>query len=261
MKNVISILGILLIFFLSSSNAMACTIIPEGFCVTNSENFDRSVLSGKIIDIDDDGINIAIINILRGVENRDTIRIWDGTDFDCNGLWSLAASRLGHVNDTIIIILPIINSLENVWDVIGDYRIPDSYYEETAHLSVRNDTIRGFINGSPWSSNYVNKIAFSDFINYWDDHTNDCIGLVATKKTVRHDLAIDVFPNPAKDYIKVSYQGRFDWSLYNIHGRMVAFDSGLFDEDEINVAFYTKGIYLLKVKIGDHFQVKRIVIQ
>ena len=87
--------------------ATACSWIPTSFCETSNDRPDDVVISGKIIGVDDDGIDVAVIHVLKGTESSEVIRIWDGTDFDCNGLFSMAASALGDVDDTIIVVMPL----------------------------------------------------------------------------------------------------------------------------------------------------------
>src|SRR5687767_15182108 len=52
------------------------------------------------------------------------------SDFDCNGIWSMSASDIGGLYDTIVIILPKIIDIENEWDIIGDFRRPNPRSEE-----------------------------------------------------------------------------------------------------------------------------------
>jgi len=89
---------------------------------------------------------MKVIEVLRGEESSTTIRIWDGTDFDCNGIRSMAASTIGAEEEVYIIALETITEIENSWDVIGDYRRP-MHYGRTPELKVDGEIVTGFISG------------------------------------------------------------------------------------------------------------------
>ena len=121
-----------------------------------------------------DGIDLEVIDILAGSESRDTIHIWDGTDWDCNGLFSMAASDLGGLNDSIIVILPLIGSIENTWDVLGDYRRPD-YFEYIPELRITNGVVIGYITGPAEFPTY--EMPYIDLLALWNDGSGGCSGL------------------------------------------------------------------------------------
>lgn len=239
----------LLILVLISSKALACSFSPDPFCTTSFNNEDRNVLKGKIISIDEDGIELQVIEMLRGVETREIIRIWDGTDFDCNGPWSLAATALGQINDTIIAILPLIDSLENSWDVMGDYRMPDSYYWETTRLTIRNDSIRGYVTGYIWDFEYY-TIPYSTFINYWNNNMNDCIGFVDTDDIVEVNSAIwytnPVHSNCAIQFAKGNHYEK-TFQVYSSAGKKVKTVVSRLDKATIDLSTVASGLYFIKI--------------
>jgi len=155
-------------------SALACSWIPIPFCETSNARPAEVVLSGKIVHVDMDGIDLEVIDVLRGVESRDTIRIWDGTDFDCNGLFSMAASDLGGLNDSIIVVMPLITAVENTWDVLGDYRRPD-YFGHNTELSINNGVVIGYITGH--ASSPVGEMPYPDLLALWNDGTGLCSGM------------------------------------------------------------------------------------
>lgn len=153
------------------NTASACSWIPSSFCATNTSRPDDVVVSGRIVQEDADGIDLAVIHVFKGIETRDTIRIWDGTDFDCNGTFSMAASALGAVGDSIIVILPLITTIENTWDVLGDYRRPD-YFGHITELRITNGNVLGFIIGSGSAS--VENAPYSAFVAHWNSGPDNC---------------------------------------------------------------------------------------
>lgn len=155
-------------------SAQACSWIPIPFCQTSNERPNDVVLSGKIVSVDMDGIDVEVIDVLRGVEDRDTIRIWDGTDFDCTGLFSMAASGLGGLNDSIVVVLPVITAIENPWDVLGDYRRPD-YFVYIPELRISNGVVMGYITGPAASPVY--EMPYPELLALWENGKGGCSGL------------------------------------------------------------------------------------
>ncbi len=124
MRTLLLFLSVLVI----QQTANCCSWDYWSFCRT-VENFESrynntTIVTGVVVSADDDGVDFEIIDVLAGVETRSTVRIWDGTDFDCNGLHSMAVSDFLRVGDRIVINMPLIDQIENPWDVIGDYRMP-----------------------------------------------------------------------------------------------------------------------------------------
>lgn len=151
--------------------ALACSWIPVPFCETSNARPSDAVISGRIINVDMDGIDLEVIDVLRGEEDREIIRIWDGTDWDCNGLFSMAAADLGSVDDSIIVVLPLIDTIENTWDVLGDYRRPD-YYEHQTELRITNGVVHGAITG--FSSSIIDEMLYPELVALWAGGSGIC---------------------------------------------------------------------------------------
>ena len=69
---------------------------------------------------------------------------------------------------------------------------------------------------------------------------------------------INVFPNPTPDGI-VQIQGvivPFEYSLYNISGKLVQFESNNFNKE---IEILEKGIYILRIKQDSKVFYKRII--
>jgi hypothetical protein len=75
------------------------------------------------------------------------------------------ASQIGNVGDTILIILSKIDSLENVWDILGDYRMPEWFCYEYK-LTYSNGTLNGIINGY-YPYYYLGYYNYDEFVNSW----------------------------------------------------------------------------------------------
>ena len=62
---------------------LACSFYPYSFCHVNSNIAfsEHLVVMGEIVSIDEDGIDLEVIDVLRGEESKSIIRIWDGSGF------------------------------------------------------------------------------------------------------------------------------------------------------------------------------------
>lgn len=177
---------LILVFTLLFRFADACSCYEwYSFCATTTELENDLILCGKIIQSDSLFIRLQVIDIFKGEDERDTITIWNGTDFDCNGLVSMRANGLGLLNDTIIVVLPRITleTLENSWDVIDDYRTPLPLCFNPV-LQVKGDTIIGDINnsGNTQPDWHFTKIEYNNFKNLWSNGQIDCSTLIGVNE-------------------------------------------------------------------------------
>lgn len=146
------------------------------FCEATSGADNDLIVSGEITYVDSIKIRLRIIDIFKGEETSDTITIWAGTDFDCNGVFSMSTIELGQIGDSVVIILPRIVStnIENDWDVVGDYRRP-YYFCISPSLRLQNDSVRGeIIDNWPMPATLVSKISYDHFKSLWSSGTIDC---------------------------------------------------------------------------------------
>ena len=229
----------------------ACSFIFIPFCSTVIE-YDHNgvIVIGYITEVDEDGINFEIIDLINGEETSTNIRIWDGTDFDCNGIHSMAASDLGAVGDSLILILPEIDTIQNDWDVIGDYRRPDTY-GPTPKLRIKNNKVIGYINY------YLDSYDFDDFVIDWNAGEN-CSMINSSKKTQLNEN-IKIFPSPALDVIYIE-TGEFlkntSVKIYNTRGQeiMTAWING--NNPQISIDNLNAGMYFIQI---DGYEPKRII--
>lgn len=205
MKRFLSFVFVLLYI---QNNALACSCYPwYSFCHTVTHLSNDLILSGEITYIDTTKARLKIIDVFKGTETNDTITIWAGTGYDCNG-WMSMATNFGEQGDTIVIILPKITSsnIENVWDVVGDYRRPD-WFCLTPILKLQNDTV--FIGGAGIHSNSnpppywsTKQMKYIDFLALWTNENIDCSTLIGIEEK-EHLQPLNLFPNPSGDKINV----------------------------------------------------------
>lgn len=229
-----------------SPNVNACSFTPESFCRTaNVSKSNDLMVMATISQKDTLGIDIEIIQILRGQEDKSYLRIWDGTDFDCNGLHSMAASDLGNVSDTLILLLPKIDSIENSWDVIGDYRRPDPY-SYTTSLKVNQGFVNGLINGLPFSHfNNITSMDLDDFLTVPIDEMG-CASILSNDEL--DEIQFSIYPNPAADYIHIrSNQIRPEttFKIINTSGQTVKLFTLRNEYDQIDISNLRPGMYAI----------------
>lgn len=238
---------ILVILFLSKT-ALACSWSPLSFCVTNNERPNDLVVSGKIVKIDTNGINLEIIDVLKGSETRDTIRIWDGTGFECNGWFAMEASGLGTLNDTIIVILPFIDSIENIWEIIGDYRNP-VYFGYTPKLDINNGIVEGYITGQQYFDTLLYSMPYIAFKTHMNNNLGDCSGLVGINEVGQSNIVF--YTNPVNKTFRIQFQNgdisKRTISVYSLIGEKLKSVANVMENIEIDFSNFSGGLYIVNI--------------
>lgn len=242
-----------LLLLASTLQAYACTFAAESFCYTLGEFPERDIFTATVIATDEDGITLAVLDRIRGTGIPDTVRIWDGTDWECNGTFSLAAAMIGEVGETHVLMADKITTIENDWDVIGDYRWVNPWLY-TPSLKVEGELVKGFISGlsdAPPNAN-INEMAYARLRDELVASGN-CANIVSTEEA---SLAKDIKAlNPFSDYLEVQLPEGIDCDylrLYSLQGqllrekrRVVALSQRLATNE------LPGGVYLLVVGYGD----------
>lgn len=166
-----------LIFSFFSFWAVACSCYPfYSFCEYKNILNPDLILSAEIIDTNQHGIRLKKIDLIEGTELRDTIPVWNDTDFFCTGTITMRATQIGEVGDTVIVMLPRIDSVYTPWGVIGDYRTP-MHLCGHAFIKIKNDTLNHaphyYLEGNPPSIVTVERPSYQDFITYLGQYS-DC---------------------------------------------------------------------------------------
>ena len=225
---------------------LACSYTPISFCSTSESFSENLIVFGKIVSIDNDGIDFEIIDILKGQENKTIIRIWNGVDFDCNGNWSMAADELGELNETLVIILPKIVEKKNDWEVIGDYRRPD-FFGFTPNLKVENGIVSGLISGHvnyPYAEEQAN---YENFKNSWETSQN-CSSVVLGAESYKLEKIFKIHTNSNNKFkISSNKNTEFKVSIFNINGLKIESSEVIQKEFEIDLSEYSVGIYFINL--------------
>lgn len=246
---------ILIMMFVVRCDMIACTIIPKSFCSSIQVHSDDLIVLGEILSKDMYGLDLKIIEVIRGQETRSVVRVWNGTDFECNGVWTMEAETIGEVNDTVLITLPKIENLENSWDVIDDYRRPDPYYH-TSELKMENGKLNGLIKGDAIAPPEF-KILSIDYQELKNTiiNNNDCSDLVTNVNEVELSSGLK-FMNPFSSNLEIEIpdiiKGRVI-NIYTIRGQRVKSEQ-VINRNKIEIDFNSEipGIYILEFIMSDN---------
>lgn len=239
----------LFLFFGLHNFSYSCSYIQNAFCVSNHTYPEDVLITGKIIKVDTNGITMQVIEVLRGSETRDTIRIWDIPDLDCNGIWPMAASTMGSLNDSIIATLPLIDSVVNPWDVVGDYKRPKNL-TRTCELQYSRDSIYGFISGyiyGPWQER-DQSMEYNDFKNFLN--TSECQNYVSVKEnTVTENISL--FPNPVESTLELSFNNMFSHNIhlevFSSNGKRIYQSFNNSENTKIDFSSFSSGLYFVRI--------------
>lgn len=226
---------LLLLLFAFSFKAYPCDPITFSFCTSSIELEDEKIFLGIITDQDSDGTELEILEIIQGVETENTITVWDGTDIYCNGPFSMATSFYGDVGDTVICMVEEIVSIQNSWDVVGDYRRPSSL-NYTTYLTVNNDSL--------WDWEFSQMISYTQFVNGW---SNNCVTIQSNAFIENYNL--NFYPNPTSEYLFIENE-KADWlecSILSLDGRLISPQILNTNSNQVDVKHLDSGAYFLKL--------------
>jgi len=153
---------------------------------------------------------------------------------------------------------------------IQHYIVPESYYWlpwTSNHSLVRKASVMKGVTSNP-STEFVVTMEWDTVPggnNAWDSigmHICDCTS-VGIEETGKEEDLLDIYPNPARDVLRVNAKKPFDeLILYDASGRELfreIIETGSLNR-VINTDEYPSGFYHLRVKFGDMVQVEKVLI-
>ena len=240
--------ALILFFILLSGYVYSCSVAFRSFCETVTSG--NVVVRCVMIDSVQHGRRFKVLDVIKGTENRDTITVWNGTDFDCNGPWSLSAEYMGNIGDTLLAALTVVDTVREAWQVLGNY-VRTYNFGYTPELHYSNDTLTGIVAGSYFAPPQyaLLQIAYSDFLQFWNSHAQSCYQLLDINETPSN--ALHFYPNPAEDniYLNQSLQN-IQYALHSLTGAVVK--TGCVYGSAINVANVASGVYFLQLQTLPH---------
>lgn len=253
---------LILILIISATTSFSCSCELISFCETASTRPADNIFKIVILAESTHSIRVLKLETIRGAELNDTLIIWDGTDYDCNGNISMSASQIGDPGDTLLIILPAIDSIENEWDIAGDYRMPN-WMCNTYKLKIENNILSGDINGL-YPYYYLENYNYDTFIENWFLGAETC-NLIPT--TFINDKAIElikIFPNPSSGQFIINVElltGSIEFSVLDASGREIINQPLINKRFLIELTGYPDGIYLLMIRQNDQFTFTDLLVK
>jgi hypothetical protein len=201
------LLLLIITLILFETKVFSCTCDREPYClnIKNGTGY-QDIILGSILSFDSISLQLLVEKVYRGNESRDTITIWADTTYygfpTC--FIPMGTHIIGPVGGRIVINLLYLDSstVQHSWDVIGDYRRPD-WCGYTNELTIANDSVYGYINGTPWFVPCCNppwflieKMAFSRFDSLWSTGNLDCSGItVGLEDQIQKEPRIWIWEN------------------------------------------------------------------
>jgi hypothetical protein len=237
--------------------SFSCSVALTSFCELSHLHPDHNIIKGTIIDSIPRGIRLKVLSVIRGIELRDTVIIWDGTDIECNGPFSQAASLMGNAGDTILTVMAPADTIREPWQVLGDYVRP-YFFGTTPELKIENDTLKGFISGgagapAPYQ---VWRLHFDDFITYWNSHSSSCNTLVGIEE--KEVLNATLFPNPANQFLTIEgIDEEVNIKFYSAQGAVLL--SSAFRNHQVDISSLPQGVYTAVMSAYKKEEIRRII--
>ncbi len=246
------------IFLLSFSIlAYCCDPVFYGFHESICNYNQESVFVGKIINQSSNNIQLEIIQKVRSCEELSIVTIWDGTTVECNGPFPANVSDLGEVGDSVICLAQKIDSIENNWDVFGDYRRPIQFNYE-GYLRIYDGQVYGLVDSTWGQINYLDYIASLT-------NSNECLEIDCDIYSANTSIAkedINVYPSPTSGTLFVDLLDSQTQSIliYNSTGKLIDTQQTSDIHHRIDVSHYSKGMYYMSIQSGQAQTIKKFIV-
>lgn len=240
MKNLFLLL-LLNLFFIHHS--LACDPLTYSFCEIVSEyETNSTILYGEIMEHNDNGIVLKINQVLRGNETRDVVNIWSGTDIDCNGPFDMSAQLLGQVGEEIICFVELIETPNNNWDVIGDYRRYSSINYINA-LQVNNGIVSGFI---------TQNIIYTPLESFEIDFVQCFTPLTSQELKANTIKLLNNFTQDNLLFAGIN-NDNITYKIFDHLGRVL--NIGIIKNKQVQIQQYQSGLYIISIETPDKQQI------
>lgn len=244
---------LLLLFVFLSFRGIPCDLACL-LCFEFTE--DDFVFGGEIIQTGEEFIQLKIIDQFRGNEQRDIITIWSGTDFECNGPWSMSANDFGNIGDTLLLVTRLIEDINNPWDVQCDYR--RVYYCFSNSQFGQSDWVWDLWNGSMTYETFKEKWA-NKTLEGCENYEGDQEGCES-----KGNIQISVAPNPTFGEVNIItapiFEKNYVLKIFDATGRWVLEESDLKVKNRFDLSQFPNGVYFISIfENGKILKTKRVV--
>jgi len=196
-------LFILISIFFNLHQLKACDPVYYGFNKSIC-HFNDPIFFGEIVATGEQYVDLKIIQKFRTCEQKEIVRIWDGTTVECNGPFAAPTSQFGAIGDSVICIAQYIDTLSNPWDKLDNYRRPIQFNYQ-GFLSIKNKVVNYFDE----ENNYVED----NFENYLEIISNDlCLNIIIDCIST----GLNIYPNPVTNHLYIQNVGD-SWNTFQIY--------------------------------------------
>lgn len=233
---------------------MACDVATSSFCYVSEDAFPESpIFLARVVEAGSDWRDIQILEVLRGEEERETVRIWDGPTAWCNGPFFAPASAYGSVGDSIICIANLKVETDTFSVPLNDY-----YHTPVLEAIVSMKIQNGLINTLIFESSTSIQMPYVEFLNA-DNNWSQCMGSAQAVEEVEEEEIL-IFPNPASDFIEIENGQKAIRStvIYSSSGDVLEVILG--QHNSVDISDMPNGLLLIKVEqINGAFIFKRLI--
>jgi len=251
-KSSIMFLVVLSLLFTMPAQIFPCSFVKVSLVATKAKYPNSLTALVSIETVSNQYSDLNILDIIEGDENKTIMRVWDDKDFECNGTWSMGTENLGNQGDTLLVILPKIDSIINPWEVIGDYRM-GHLYAYTVFIQIKGG--EGYYSGKniPWG------LYSYEQLKAWAVSSTAVINMKNAKPTNN----ISITHTPFTNQVSIAFpQGTTTYSLhiYNTSGELVKAFEDVSESVTWNTEGQGRGVYYLKANAGSDVVVRKFVL-
>jgi len=156
------------------------------------------------------------------------------------------------------------NAINLVWEAPSGKTNPDA--ELTGYIILRDGEVISSTDQTTYTDNDVEAsilycytiIAQYDNGCFSIGSNESCEEIPSNISSVETNSNIEVFPNPAKDYLFIKTENHINKiSVFNSFGKLLLEEN----KTTINIMNFETGLYLLKIEIGDKIVIRRFVVR
>lgn len=266
MKTPKQLFSLTIIWFLGLSvgafgDLIACDVASSPFCYVSEDAYPESpVFLARVVESGSDWRDVQILDVLRGEEERELVRIWDGPTAWCNGPFIAPASAYGSVGDSIICIANIKTETDTFSVPLNDY-----YHCPVLDAVVAMKIENGIINSLIFDYSTSISMPYEEFLN-GGNNWSLCSGSAQSVEDL-HNEKLSFFPNPAKDLLKLESAdaNAKKISIYSSDGQLLKKISiqarSYAENDVISISYLPKGLLIIKVELHNNAIHRRIIHQ
>ena len=249
----------LLLLFTSGLVLQACDPVFLSFCSVAEEAYpEEPIFLARVIDSNEMFREVELIEVLRGNEERPTIRVWNSDTLFCNGPFTQLAAEYGEVGDTVLGLFKLKKELDGSDVPLGDYYKP-SVLSGLVALPVKNDSIKGLI----LDEQTYSELKLSEFLQTNSEEWSACQNIEHAINGM-DEKGINIYPNPMKNKLFIELTGEShsprkspELNLFSINGNLLINSSNV--NGYLDVSNLLPGIYFLEINTENNKIIKRII--